>query len=104
MEWIPLTSYILNGVLVVVIVFMFIILRGMIATVGGTFDNYKRKNLTGREREDIRRRLIAQGMGAVHPHEVMDLIYSWRALELGQYTDEDPYVPQDDPYDDIEEF
>lgn len=86
-----------------IIAMMYIIIRGMMKTQQSLVLDYKRHNLTGREREEIRRRLLAQGTTAVHAHEILDLIYSFRAVELGQYKDDDPYVPED-PYDDVEDY
>lgn len=96
-------SYIGNGLLMIAIAFMILILKGIMASREQMVADYKRRNLSGREREEIRRRLLSQGIGGVHPHEVLDLIYSFRAVELGQYRDSDPYVP-DDPYDDLDEY
>jgi len=103
MDWLPLASYITNGILVVIVALGIIVIRGMLASRDSMIDSYKRRDLTGREREDIRRRLLASGTSAIHPHEILDLIYTFRSVELGQYEDKDPYVPAD-PYDDIEEY
>jgi hypothetical protein len=103
MEWLETASYIANGVLGLLVALAIIVIKGMLASNSATFDDYKRHSLTGVEREDMRRRLLAQGLNGVHPHEVMDLIYTFRSIELGQYKDEDPYIPQEDPYEDIDE-
>lgn len=96
-------SLVANGLFVIVIVAMALIISGFMKSHQSMVAGYKRRNLTGRDREEIRRRLLAKGITDVHPHEVLDLIYTFRAVELGQYSDEDPYIPED-PYSDVDDY
>jgi len=79
-----------------------IILWGYIKEEKEEFDNYKVRKITGREIEEIRRVLVTHGLNGLLRSNVMDLVYTIRAIQLGDYEDMDPYVP-DDPYDGLEE-
>lgn len=96
-----IASLILNAVFAILIVLSGIILRGIMKNNSATIENYKRHDLTGRERETIRRKIIASGLTTVHPHEILDLIYTFRSIEVGDYHDNDPYVPVD-TYEDLD--
>ena len=93
-------SYTLNGVFLVAIGIFSIVLRGLLSSNSSEI-NEQRKKLTGRDREALRRKLIASGFSTVTISEVLDLLHTVRQIELGSYRDEDPYIP-DDPYDDVE--
>ena len=61
----------------------------------------KHSHLTGREVEEIRRKLSSIGIQAITVDDVFNLIMTIRDTHLGTYVDEDPYIPAD-PYDDID--
>jgi hypothetical protein len=79
-----------------------IMLRGYIREEKEEFKNYKVRKITGREIEEIRRVLVTHGMNGLLRSNILDLIYTIRAIQLGDYEDMDPYVPAD-PYDGLEE-
>lgn len=84
----------------IVSVLEFIIIRGFIKTNAGSGVH---KHLTGREIEEIRRKLsLVGGLNAIAKDDVYNLIMTVRDTHLGTYVDEDPYIPAD-PYEDIEE-
>lgn len=60
-------------------------------------------HLTGREIETIRRKLSTIGMQAITIGDVFSLIMTIRETHLGNYVDDDPYIPAD-PYEDIDEY
>jgi hypothetical protein len=103
MDPLLIISLILNIIAIPTIIFMAFIIRGALTNNQDMLEDYHRKDLSGTQREEIRRRLIVGGKGAVGAHEILDLIYTFRSVELGQYNDEDPYVPSD-PYDDIDAY
>jgi hypothetical protein len=78
-----------------------IVLWGYLKEEKEEFDDYKVRKVTGREIEEIRRVLVTHGMNGLLRSNVMDLVYTIRAIQLGDYEDLDPYVP-DDPYDGVE--
>ena len=105
MNYFALTSYILNAIFIVGIGFCIILVRGALMSNRDSLAGYKRSDLSGRSREEIRRRLLAGGMNAVSPIDVMNLIYTFRSIELGTYNDDDPYIPSSevgDPYLDLD--
>ena len=59
------------------------------------------RHLTGREIEEIRRKLSSVGMQAITIDDVFNLIMTIRDTHLGTYVDGDPYIPAD-PYEDID--
>jgi hypothetical protein len=63
---------------------------------------YLRKKLTGIEIEELRRLVMTTGLADISESNVLDLIYVIRAIQLGDYEDKEPYVP-DNPYDGIGE-
>ena len=77
-----------------------IILRGVFKTEKDT--NRKSKPLTGREVEEIRRKLLLTSLNGITKSEVFDLIRTIRDIQLGIYKDTDPYMPAD-PYSDVDE-
>ena len=87
------------GIAALVIAYLVIVLRGAMKTteIDPEFDP---KVLTGREREEIRRKIVNLGPAAVSSDDVLNLLYTFRMIELGEYTDEDVYVPED-PYGDV---
>jgi hypothetical protein len=85
------------ALLFVVVVVQFGIIRGFLRSEKSKGIH---KCLTGREVEQVRRKLSVVGFNAVTPDDVYGLIKTIRDTHLGTYVDDDPYVP-DDPYDDI---
>ncbi len=88
----------LSSLLLLVSVLEFIIIRGFLRTEDseGTHNH-----LTGREIEEIRRKLSTIGLQAITVDEVFNLIMTIRDTHLGTYVDNDPYIPAD-PYDDVD--
>jgi len=84
--------------LIVIIVGIFVVRGFMTSTM--VDPEFNPSALTGREREEIRRRATQLGNRGVSVEDTLNLLYTFRLVEIGQYTDEDIYVP-DDPYEDI---
>lgn len=78
------------------------IIRGFLIQVKSFNSSYKRRKLTGVQIEEIRRKLSVAGLAGIELREVLDLIYIIRAIQIGDYSDNDPFVPHD-PYEGIEE-
>ena len=87
------------ALLLVTAVVEFYIIRGFIRTETSSVEN---KHLTGREIEEIRRRVSSVGLQAITVNDVFNLIMTIRDTHLGTYEDTDPYVPAD-PYEDVDE-
>lgn len=87
------------SIMMFVIILLSIALRGALNSTK-IDTNFKPHPLTGREREAIRRKVVNLGQRGVSVDDVLNLLYTFRLIELGQYTDEDIYVP-DDSYEDI---
>lgn len=87
------------GVLLIALVIMGIMLRGALKSEK-VDPNFEPRALSGREREEIRRKIVNMGPPAVSSDDVLNLLYTFRQIELGQYTDEDVFVPED-PYEDV---
>jgi hypothetical protein len=79
-----------------------IIIKGYLFQTSDFNKLYKRRKLTGTQIEEIRRKLEIAGLSGVQRREVLDLIYVLRAIQIGDYSDKDPYVPSN-PYEGIEE-
>jgi hypothetical protein len=92
----------ISTVLLTIIAVLIIVLRGYIKEEKEEFENYKVRKITGREIEEIRRVLVTHGTNGLLRSNIMDLVYTIRAIQIGDYEDMDPYVP-DDPYDGLEE-
>lgn len=58
------------------------------------------RRMTGREIETMRRRLVAVGNPALNLSDTFSLILTIREIQLGTYTDDDPWIPAD-PYEDV---
>ena len=99
LTWIFLATTVIFGLSLAATI---LVIRGMLKTEKSNIENYKRKILSGVETEEIRRRVIEYGMSKITINDVLNLIYTKRAIEVGAYEDIDPYVPAD-PYDGIEE-
>ena len=99
MNWLLMIGWSLFVIAVLVIVFLAITLRGALTTsiIDPDFEPHA---VTGREREEIRRKLVNVGPRAVSSDDVLNLLYTFRQVELGSYKDDDVYVP-DDPYTDV---
>ena len=65
-------------------------------------ENIEVKNLTGRQIEEIRLKMIDIGLPSITTGDVLSLIRTIRSIQLGTYEDTDVYIPAD-PYDGIEE-
>lgn len=76
----------------------FYIIRGFLRQKQSSGEH---RHLTGREIEEIRRKLSTVGMQDISIDDVFNLIMTIRDTHLGTYVDDDPYVPAD-PYDDID--
>lgn len=87
-------------ILFTLVILSVIVLRGVFKTEKET--NRKSKPLTGREVEEIRRKLLLTGLNGITKSEVFDLIRTIRDIQLGIYKDTDPYIPAD-PYVDVDE-
>ena len=99
-----MTTIVLLGLLILFIgisVFLSIMVFGAIRPSENLL-SYKRKKLTGVQIEEIKRKLLSTNQMLITKTEILDLIYTIKALQLGDYIDKDPYMP-DDPYDGIEE-
>jgi hypothetical protein len=79
-------------------IFLGFAVRGAIRDRKVIIENYTRTKLTGVLIEEIRRKLWLYGKNAITEYDILDLIYTIRDIQLGIYSDEDPYVPSD-PYD-----
>ena len=92
-------AWVLFCISVLVNVYVIIVLRGALQTsiIDPDFEPHA---VTGREREEIRRKLVNVGPRAVSSDDVLNLLYTFRQVELGSYKDDDVYVP-DDPYTDV---
>ena len=90
--------YMIFPLLSVVAVVEFIIIRGFLRTEKSINTN---KHLTGREIEEVRRKLSTVGLNGISKWDILNLIKTIRDTHLGTYVDEDPYVPAD-PYEDVE--
>ena len=100
-----MTVWILSSVIFVllsVISILSIMLRGSIRITADITNDYKITLLPGTMVEEIRILLINYGFNAITPQNVLDLIYTIRAIQLGHYEDTDPFIPAD-PYDGLEE-
>ena len=86
----------------IIIITMAIMLRGYMKQEVEEDESYRVRKISGREIEEIRRVLMHYGMNGLLKSNVLDLIYTIRAIQIGDYEDMDPYVP-DDPYDGIGE-
>jgi hypothetical protein len=82
------------------LVTMGIIIRGAISRESIKDEQYG--TLTGRQIEAIRLKLISVGVNAVTKFEVMNVIHTVRAIQLGTYDDIDPYIPAD-IYSDVDD-
>lgn len=76
-----------------------IIIRGFMRQEEN-LNNTNGHSLTGREIEYIRRKLHGAGMVSITPFDIDNLLLTLKEIQLGMYTDKDPYVPSD-PYEDI---
>jgi hypothetical protein len=92
--------YVVLTLLLVVAVIEFIIIRGFVMNDGDIEKDVR--HLTGREIEELRRKVSLAGMTAVSTETVFSLIMTIKDTHLGTYVDEDPYIPAD-PYEDIDE-
>lgn len=104
-----MTSIILSSLLFISIaanVFLFFVFRGATKEDEETIETYKRQKLSGVDVETIRRTILAYGRKGISVHDVMDLIYTIRSIQLGQYTDTNPYMPANpyDGFDTIDDF
>jgi len=86
----------------IAIIIAIVIIIGFLKENYESNSSYKKTSLTGRDIEYMRRRLKAVGKVAVNTHDIFDLIYVIRDIQLGVYKDEDPYIPAD-PYENIGE-
>jgi hypothetical protein len=94
---------VLLGIVFIALVFVVILLRGAIVQQQIELSSYKRKDLSGREIETMRRLIVAKGPSAITVHDVLNLIYTIRSIQLGDYSDIDPFVfSSEDPYDSLE--
>lgn len=91
------TTIFISALLFAVIVVQFGIIRGFLRSEKSKGVH---KCLTGREIEQIRRKLSVVGFNSVTPDDVYGLIKTIRDTHLGIYVDDDPYIPED-PYSDI---
>jgi len=89
----------ISALLLVVAVLEFGIIRGFMRTERSSGGH---RHLTGREIEEIRRKLSTVGLAAVSEDDVSNLIMTIRDTHLGTYVDNDPYIPAD-PYDDVDQ-
>ena len=90
---------ILSGVLFLGCLFLLLIVVGFMRTEKFIYENYKEKSLTGVEIEEIRRKLIVTGINGLSHSDVFNLIYTIRQIFIGNYQDNNPYLPPD-YYDD----
>lgn len=94
-------------VCIVIIVILSLIIVGLALPLMGAIkkqnlllETYRRKDLSGVEIETIRRLAVAKGSDAVTLHDILNLIYTIRSIQLGGYEDKDVFVfSQEDPYD-----
>ena len=96
-------EFTLSGVIVLLLAIvsvMGVVIRGAIRRE--VIDGETFKTLTGREIEQIRIKAITVGMNSITKHEVMNVIHTVRAIQLGTYEDKDPYIPAD-IYADVED-
>ena len=99
MEYIIIISIIL-GLSVLLNVLLLIVVRGMWISTDHPEEMQVQK-LTGREIEKLRRTLLTVGMSAVNFVDFANLIHTINSIQIGDYEDKDPFVPQEDPYEDI---
>lgn len=85
-------------ILIIVVIALCFMLRGATLSKSEDIESYVITRLTGVDIEKIRRDIINVGMNALTTHDVLNLIYVVRSIQLGTYTDENPYVSQH-PYD-----
>ena len=84
-------------ILIAIIFVLIIIIRGCIK-VDPPSPNEVIRNYSGREIETIRYKLVNVGLNAISKTEMLSIIKTMRAIQLGDYKDVDPYVPAD-PYE-----
>jgi len=87
-----------TGLLLIISIVEFFIIRGVLKVEPELGEE---KYLTGREIEEIRRKVVAVGKQTITVGEILNIIRTIRDTHLGTYIDEDPYFPAD-PYDDID--
>lgn len=97
LPWLVILS-VSNLLFLVTIAVLAVVLRGAISSQE-IDPEFEPRALTGREREEIRRRMVNIGTNVVTSDDVLNLLYTIRQIELGNYTDDDVYIP-DDPYRD----
>ena len=97
MELVGLT--IILGIGTVIAIFEFFVIRGCLRV---NKSSTEQKCLTGREIEEMRRKLASVGLQSITIGDVFNLIKTIRDTNLGKYTDQDPYIPAD-PYEDVDE-
>lgn len=85
-------------ILISLLIICFGIIRGFLRTEQKTGEI---KDLSGKEIEFIRRKLVSIGIQSVSKNEVFSLIKTIRDTNLGTWMDNDPYFPAD-PYEDID--
>lgn len=96
--------YVLFGacaLLLITLVIAVIIIRGTIISKSADLNEYTIVSLTGRDIERIRQKLVYIGPQAVSSYDILNLIYVIRSIQLGTYSDENPYIPAN-PYDGFE--
>lgn len=86
--------------LVLVILVQLVIIRGATKTERSSMRDPV--FLTGREIELIKRKIESVGMNAISINNVLDMIHTINGIQLGTYTDLDPFLPHD-PYEDVDE-
>lgn len=82
---------------------MGVMIRGMLATEEESRAQASAgiRVLTGKDIETIRRRLAAVGNRALKLSDAFSLILTIRRIQLGQYTDEEPWIPAN-AYEDVD--
>ena len=93
-----LILWILLGLFLIIVVGQAIVIRGAIRQeniIGQVL-----KFLTGREIEEMKRRVVQIGLNGTSKYEVLCLINTMNGVQLGVYKDEDVWIPED-PYEDV---
>lgn len=100
MDWLMIVLMVSVGILILAVFILSVILRGALRVED---DRSKSgiKALTGREIEFVRRKLVNIGLRGITLSEAFSLVKTLRDIQLGLYTDEDPWIPAD-PYEDID--